>query len=68
MNKIIVIPEFWQSNHYDIKWSYKAPDNTLWNVNAINNNVVNLWSINAWGAFQRKSINRYEFEATYKER
>lgn len=65
--------EYW-AQPGSIRYSYKAPDNTLWNVSEVSYpvsfegaSIVHLWSINANGGTNRRNVNLHEFEATYKE-
>ena len=50
------------------KYKYLAPDHTLWNISKVINNMVQLWTVNAWGQLHTQSVNLYEFMQTWKER
>ena len=69
-NDLKIVPEYWYTNETDNRnrYSYIAPDNTLWNIdNWDENNMIHLWSITAWGNFVHKAVNYYEFMAFYRE-
>lgn len=72
-DKIKITPEYWFSGEIDSRhrYTYLAPDHTLWNVSGIDSlgesQIVRLWTINAWGAFIYRSVNYYEFTRLWQE-
>lgn len=72
-NPIKITPEYWFSGETDSRkrYSYLAPDNTLWNVSEIDSlgdsDIVRCWAINAWGMFIYRSVNYFEFTRLWRE-
>lgn len=70
---IKITPEYWFSGELDSRkrYSYIAPDNTLWNVNEVDSSgdsdIVRCWAINAWGQFIYRSENYLMFTRLWKE-
>ena len=45
---MIITPEYWAQPDA-VKYHYKKPDGTLWNVSAVSDDIASVWTINAWG-------------------
>jgi hypothetical protein len=52
-----------------VSYSYvRRSDNTLWNVGRIIDDVVNLWTMNAWGVTHRDSMSVDKFWREFMDR
>ena len=63
---IELTPNYWAQPD-KVKYSYVSPQGTLWNVDRIVGDYVQLWTINAWGSVHHESVNIHQFRNTWRE-
>lgn len=51
---IVITPEYWAQPD-TVKYQYKRPDGTLWNVSKVADDIASVWTINAWGVVYQEA-------------